>query len=163
MPEQDTSRPVRSAPLHSTDSHTQARTAPSKTQPRSGRMVPRSQAAPSRTKMKKGEVERKVGEVLGKYRVPAMVGSINPYCYNVCVPFDMADRTTVMRAFNDMFHAFGVLPQGKTLAIGGTADYCEIYTEADAYFAPFNDPFAMTFAPGDAKYRYVMKEMRQHL
>ena len=122
-----------------------------------------SQQLGRRKKMTMDEVEQRVGQVLGKYRIFAMLGKINPYCYNVAVEKGAANKVTVVKAFNEMFHAFGVLPSGSSLDIGGVSDYCEIYFEGGCYFAPFNDPVVKTFMTSDKNYKYVMKVMRKQL
>lgn len=107
------------------------------------------------------ELELIVGSILGKYRICVMVGEINPYCYNTRVEGGAAEEKTIVKAFNDLFHELGVLPGEITIGIGEVGDYCEIYKEDGAYFAPFNDPVVVGIGNTDQRHRYILREVRR--
>ena len=112
---------------------------------------------------RRAEIEKQIADVMDKYRVAEMVGEINPYCYNVQVKAYSADEMTIVEAFNDMFHTFGVLPEDEMLDVGGESDYCEIYKTDDAYFAPFNDPLIIGVGADDKNYKYILKKVRANM
>jgi len=113
---------------------------------------------------RRAEIEKLIVEVLSPYRIVPEVGEINPYCYNVRVNENMADEVSTVEAFNDVFHALGVLPEGEILDVGEESDYCEIYKTDDGYIvAPFNDPKIMAIGEADENYQYVLKVVRAGL
>ena len=106
------------------------------------------------------EIEKRVSIIMGKYGIASMIGVINPYCYNIQVEEGIVKESVIIAAFNEVFHAFGVLPEGEILDVGDVADYCEIYVENGAYFAPFNDPTVVGLSEDDDNYQYILKEIR---
>ena len=86
-----------------------------------------------------------------------------PYLFAVEVPI-WRDRAKVERAFNELFHVLGLLPEGASLGIGGRSDYCSIGVNYDGdeetYRALFNVPSAKRLWCGDEEYQYTLKEIR---
>ena len=109
---------------------------------------------------RRAEIEKQIADAMNPYRIVSEVGEINPYCYNVRVDAGSADEAAILDAFNNMFHALGVLPENETLDVGDESDYCEIYATSDAYFAPINDPLIIGVDENDENYKYVLKVVR---
>ena len=106
------------------------------------------------------EVNRVVADCLGRYglRVDRTEREAdNPYLITIHVT-GSAGRATARKAFNEIFHALGLLPPKESLPIGECSDYCGIY--ADAYSAIFNHPVALSFAKDSEDYKFTFIGMR---
>ncbi len=63
------------------------------------------------------------------------------------------------KAFNEMFHALGVLPKSEVIGIGDGRDYCATCVEEDgkSYCGLFNFPCIMGCKEDDEEYQYTLK------
>lgn len=82
----------------------------------------------------------------------------NPYLVEVKVPASVGE-VKAARAFNELFHALGVLSEEKTLSLGEGLDYCATCVNEDgkSYSGLYNFPFAKEFKKGDEEYQYTLK------
>ena len=106
------------------------------------------------------EVNRVVADCLGRYglRVDRTEREAdNPYLITIHVT-GSAGRATVRKAFNEIFHALGLLPPKESLPIGECSDYCGIYD--NVYSAIFNHPAALSFAKDSEDYKFTFIGMR---
>lgn len=89
-------------------------------------------------------------------------GRCNPFLFALTVPVRNGKEKTVVCA-NEIFHALGVLPKTRSLAMGEAADYCAVFTDEDGetYTLSFNHPIAMTFKPGDEEYEFTIKRLNE--
>ncbi len=106
------------------------------------------------------EVNRVVADCLGRYglRVERTEREAdNPYLITIHVT-GSARRATVRKAFNEIFHALGLLPPKESLPIGECSDYCGIYD--NAYSAILNHPAVLSFAKDSEYYKFTFIGMR---
>ena len=89
--------------------------------------------------------------------------SPSPFLFEVRVPAQSGefvnDEEAALKAFNKLFHAFGVLPKDESMAMGKAGSYCMTSVEDDgeSYCALFNHPAAMQFQEGDEEYQFTLK------
>ena len=82
----------------------------------------------------------------------------NPYLVEVKVPVSVG-KAKATKAFNELFHALGVLPESKNLPIGEGGDYCAtcVNEGGETYGGLYNFPFAKDFKKGDEEYQFTLK------
>ena len=85
----------------------------------------------------------------------------NPFSYFLEIPLETEEQVAV-KTFNDLFHALGLLPEGKNLAIGELGDYCEVASPQNngAYLAIFNHPAVFELKETDPESRFILKNWR---
>ena len=102
--------------------------------------------------------------VMQKFAAEWTYYSPAPFMFEVNVPVMTGeithDKETALKAFNELFHVFGVLPKGKSIAMGEARDYCMACVDADGenYCARFNHSAAMQFKDGDEEYQGKLTE-----
>lgn len=85
-------------------------------------------------------------------------GLYNPFLFALTVPVKNGEEKTIKCA-NEIFHALGVLPKDRTLAMAEAGDYCAIFMDegGETYTLLFNHPAAMAFKSGDEEYEFTIK------
>lgn len=85
-------------------------------------------------------------------------GLYNPFLFALTVPVKNGEDKTIKCA-NEIFHALGILPKDRTLAMAEAGDYCAIFTDegGETYTLLFNHPVAMAFKSGDEEYEFTIK------
>ena len=85
-------------------------------------------------------------------------GLYNPFLFALTIPVKNGEEKTIKCA-NEIFHALGVLPKERSLAMAEAGDYCAIFTDEDGatYTLLFNHPVAMAFKSGDEEYEFTIK------
>lgn len=85
-------------------------------------------------------------------------GLYNPFLFALTVPVKNGEDKTIKCA-NEIFHALGILPKDRTLAMAEAGDYCAIFTDegGETYTLLFNHPVAMAFKSGDEEYDFTIK------
>ena len=85
-------------------------------------------------------------------------GLYNPFLFALTVPVKNGEDKTIKCA-NEIFHALGILPKDRTLAMAEAGDYCAIFTDegGETYTLLFNHPVAMAFKSGDEEYVFTIK------
>ena len=104
-----------------------------------------------------------VGDVVGNSEI---VGASlcndgeNPFAYLVSIPIE-TDERLVVETCNELFHALGLLPPGKDLALGEMGDYCHVVrgasSEGECYVVNFNHPAVLDFRDGDPECQFILK------
>ena len=87
---------------------------------------------------------------------------LNPYLLDVMVPVSVG-AAKAAKAFNELFHELGVLPEETTLELAEGRDYCASCMNEDGktYSAIFNVPFAKDFKEGDEEYQFTLKAIHE--
>ena len=82
----------------------------------------------------------------------------NPYLIMLFVARSVGEEKCG-RAFNDIFHALGLLPAEISLTVGDWSDYCGFFLDErnDAYVAMLNHPDAMQFKKGTEEYKMTLR------
>ena len=104
-------------------------------------------------------VRETIVSVLAKSGIAQWQGDmVNPYLLDIMVPVSVG-RKKAEKAFNALFHALDVLPEGETIAIGEGRDYCAAVANegGETYSALFNVPMAKEFKEGDEEYQFTFK------
>ena len=118
--------------------------------------------------LSKNEVEavyKTICDVMKGSAVEWTYCSPSPFLFEVRVPVQSGelvnDEETALKAFNRLFHAFGVLPKDESMAMGKAGSYCmtSVEDEDESYCALFNHPAAMQFREGDEEYQFTLKEI----
>ena len=109
-------------------------------------------------------IDHVVGEVVRRNGVKGAAISEdadNPFSYFLEIPLETEEHVAV-KTFNDLFHALGLLPEGKNLAIGELGDYCEIVPPQNngSYLAIFNHPAVFELKESDPESRFILKNWR---
>ena len=109
-------------------------------------------------------IDHVVGEVVrrnGVKNVAISEDADNPFSYFLEIPLETNEQVAV-KTFNDLFHALGLLPKGKNLAIGELGDYCNIVPPQNngAYLAVFNHPAVFELKETDPECRFILKNWR---
>lgn len=87
---------------------------------------------------------------------------LNPYLLDVMIPVSVGEAKAA-KAFNELFHELGVLPEETILKLAESGDYCASCMNEDGktYSAIFNVPFAKEFQEGDEEYQYTLKAIHE--
>ena len=80
----------------------------------------------------------------------------NPYLVELRIPVSVGESKAI-KAFNELFHAIGVLPKDDMLPMGESRDYCAIFDDGTSFGAMFNFPMAKDFRETDEEYQFTMK------
>ncbi len=82
----------------------------------------------------------------------------NPYLIMLFVARSVGEEKCG-RAFNDIFHALGLLPEEISLTVGDWSDYCGFFLDKknDTYTAMLNHPDAMQFKKGTEEYKMTLR------
>ena len=82
----------------------------------------------------------------------------NPYLIMLFVARSVGEEKCG-RAFNDIFHALGLLPEELSLTVGDWSDYCGFFLDEknDAYTAILNHPDARQFKKGTEEYKMTLR------
>ena len=82
----------------------------------------------------------------------------NPYLIMMFVAVSVGEEKCG-RAFNDIFHALGLLPEELSLTVGDWSDYCGFFLDErnDAYVAILNHPDARQFKKGTEEYKMTLR------
>ena len=110
-------------------------------------------------KQEKKQVQEAVIDAMERNGIEGWVCElIDPFLVDVNVPVDMPKRKAA-KAFNEIFHALGLLPDGNNMPICALGDYCMTFEEegGESYCARFNFPCAMEFKKGDEEYGFTIK------
>ena len=95
-----------------------------------------------------------------------MVGHVTEWSYGLAAPFLFEVEVPIsegkedaLKAFNKLFHAFGVLPKDATISMSEGRAYCAtcVGEDGESYCAMFNHPMAMQFKAGDEEYQFTPK------
>ena len=83
---------------------------------------------------------------------------LNPYLLDIMIPASVGEAKA-MKAFNELFHALGVLPENEQIEMAEGKDYCAtcMNEDGETYSALFNVPFAKDFKEGDEEYQFTLK------
>ena len=82
----------------------------------------------------------------------------NPYLIMLFVPSSVGEGKCG-RAFNDIFHALGLLPAEFSLTVGDWSEYCGFFLDEknDAYVAMLNHPDVLQFKKGTEEYEMTLR------
>ncbi len=82
----------------------------------------------------------------------------NPYLIMLFVARSVGEEECG-RAFNDIFHALGLLPEEISLTVGDWSDYCGFFLDEknDTYTAMLNHPDTMQFKKGTEEYKMTLR------
>ena len=82
----------------------------------------------------------------------------NPYLIMLFVARSVGEEKCG-RAFNDIFHALGLLPEEISLTMGDWSDYCGFFLDEknDTYTAMLNHPDVMQFKKGTEEYKMTLR------
>ena len=104
-------------------------------------------------------VRQIVADCFSRNGIEALSGEkVNPYLFTINVSRSLGE-TNVSRAFNETFHALGLLPTEVSLTPGDWSDYCGFFLdeESGTYLAMFNHPEAKQFAKGSEEYKFTLR------
>ena len=108
-------------------------------------------------------IDNVVGEIVGNSGIEGAglcEDGDNPFSYIIAIPID-TDERLVLRTGNELFHALGLLPQGKNLSLGEFGDYCRIVrggsSDGECYVLVFNHPAVLEFNDDDPECRFILK------
>ena len=109
-------------------------------------------------------IDQVIGEVVGGSGVKGFSlfeDGDNPFSFFLEIPLENGEELAV-RTCNELFHALGLLPEGKNLALGELGDYCNIVPPQSngLYLAIFNHPAVFELKATDPEYRFVLKNWR---
>ena len=109
-------------------------------------------------------IDQVIGEVVGGSNVKGFSlfeDGDNPFSFFLEIPPENGEELSV-RTCNELFHALGLLPEGKNLALGELGDYCNIVPPQSngLYLAIFNHPAVFELKATDPEYRFVLKNWR---
>ena len=113
------------------------------------------------TEMDYHEVRRIVADCFSRNGIEALAGEkVNPYLFTIRVARALGE-SKVGQAFNETFHALGLLPTDVSLSLGDWCDYCGFFLdeESDTYLAMFNHPDAKRFTRGSEAYKFTLRGM----
>ena len=87
----------------------------------------------------------------------------NPFSYFLEIPLAV-DEQIAVKTCNELFHALGLLPEGKNLALGELGDYCNIVPPEGnwCYLAVFNHPIVLELKATDSESRFILKNWRDY-
>ena len=104
-----------------------------------------------------------VGDVVGNSEIEGASlcnDGEKPFAYLVSIPIE-TDERLVVETCNELFHALGLLPPGKDLALGEMGDYCHVVrgasSEGECYVVNFNHPGVLDFRDGDPECQFILK------
>ena len=80
----------------------------------------------------------------------------NPFMYFIASPVANSERL-VMEASNELFHALGLLPKGRHLALDEYNDYCYVIRTGQSFVTAFNHPAVFQFKETDPECRFILK------
>ena len=80
----------------------------------------------------------------------------NPYLVELRIPVSVGESKAI-KAFNELFHAIGVLPENDMLPMGESRDYCAMFDDGTSFGAMFNFPMAKGFGESDEEYQFTIK------
>ena len=85
---------------------------------------------------------------------------INPYCFNVMIPFEYGDEK-VMAFATDLFHELELLDEDDNMDFSGSTAFCDLVKDEDmeCYCVIFNHHDVLTSEPGDDLYQYTVEAM----
>ena len=107
------------------------------------------------------EVRRVLVDCFSRNGIEAMAGEkVNPYLFAINVSRSFGEAK-VSQAFNETFHALGLLPPEVMLTPGDWCDYCGFFLDedSDTYLAMFNHPEAKRFKTGSEAYQFTLRGM----
>jgi len=90
------------------------------------------------------------------------VCGINPYCFNVMVPFEYGDEK--VKAFaTDLFHELELLDEEYDMDFSGCTAFCDLVKDEDmeCYCVIFNHHDVINSEPGDELYQYTVAAMSE--
>ena len=112
------------------------------------------------------QIYRIVCEVAGRNGVEGVELSgdaDNPFSYFLEIPLAV-DEQIAVKTCNELFHALGLLPEGKDIALGELGDYCDVgrggTSDGECYFATFNHPAVFEFKERDPECRFILRNWR---
>ena len=118
------------------------------------------------TKRAYAYIDEVVGEVIGNSGIEGAQlceDGENPFAFLIQMPMEN-DRRLVVKTCNELFHALGLLPEGKDIALGELGDYCDVgrggTSDGECYFATFNHPAVFEFKESDPECRFVLRNWR---
>ncbi len=111
------------------------------------------------------QIYRIVCEVAGRNGVEGVELSgdaDNPFSYFLEIPLAV-DEQIAVKTCNELFHALGLLPEGKNLALGELGDYCNIVPPEGnwCYLAVFNHPIVLEQKETDPESRFILRNWRE--
>ena len=129
-------------------------------------LIEGEQAMRSLTDEDHKQIYRIVCEVAGRNGVEGVELSgdaDNPFSYFLEIPLAV-DEQIAVKTCNELFHAIGLLPEGKNLALGELGDYCNIVPPEDnwCYLAVFNHPIMVGVQETDPGSEFILKNWREY-
>ena len=84
----------------------------------------------------------------------------NPFMYFIASPVANGEGL-IMKTSNELFHALGLLPEGRNLALDEDDDYCYVIRSEQNYITAFNHPAVFQFEETDPECQFILKNWNQ--